>query len=90
MKKRKCEQIRTRGISIQAIMKTEAFRRGVLDQRAGRKPRFDEEANGPSGGWFYERGRQFATIAPRDLQVILERRLNPAAVLFYEEHDEIL
>ena len=83
----KCpEQVKTHRVSIETIMRTTAFRRGVVDVRTGRKPRFDEEANGPSAGWYYERGRQFASLAPRNLPIVLDQQLNPHAVEFFLPH----
>ena len=81
----KIEQEETTRISVERIMATEAFRRGVRDVRLGRV-RFDEEASGPSHGWFYEKGRMFGVIAPRDLEVVLNERLNPEAITFYKFH----
>jgi hypothetical protein len=83
-------QVKERPVSIETIMRTTAFRRGVVDVRAGRKPRFDQEADGPSSGWYYERGRQFATIAPRHLPIVLplEKQLNPEALEFFRQHKE--
>jgi hypothetical protein len=67
-------------------MRTAAFRRGVADVRAGRKPRFDEQAEGDH--WDYERGRQFAVLAPRNMQIVLlqTKQLNPEAVEFFKQH----
>jgi hypothetical protein len=75
------KQCETRPITIEAIMRTAAFHRGVADVRAGRKPRFDEYGD----DWHYERGRQFAILAPRDLTIVSPRtkQLNPKAVAFY-------
>jgi hypothetical protein len=66
-------------------MRTEEFRQGVEDARAGRRPRFDGkglvmmplEGEEPEGElfsnlqWNYERGRQFGILAPRDLSVMI-------------------
>jgi hypothetical protein len=61
-------------VTDQSIMRSGAFRRGVEEYRAGR--RFDDTYN----DWNYERGRQWAAIAPRDLPVFIGRRINPAAL----------
>ncbi len=66
-------------------MRTAAFRRGVTDFRNGRPPRFNDP-DGAIWAWSYERGRQFAVLAPRNMPVVLERRLNPKAVTFFKWH----
>ena len=69
-------------------MRSEAFRRGVEDARAGRRPRFDGE---PDDQWDYERGRQFGVLAPRNMPVLVPRtkkQLNPAAIKFFLAHSE--
>jgi hypothetical protein len=72
-------------ILVEEILVHPAFRRGVAEARAALPPRFDEEAKDPKGCWFYEKGRQFAAAAPRDLQIIMPRTraLNPRAVSIY-------
>jgi hypothetical protein len=57
------------------VMRSPAFGRGVADVRAGRAPRFDLEDN-----WEYERGRQWAIVAPRTMPVTIGTRVNPAAI----------
>jgi hypothetical protein len=83
----KCKQIEVVPATVKEIMRSATFRRGVSDVRAGRKPRFDEEAEGPEP-WWYEYGRQFGVLAPRDMPIVLKGRLNPAAVRFFNRHDE--
>jgi hypothetical protein len=77
-------QVETRSVSIESIMRTAAFRHGVNDVRKGRTPRFDKWGDGDD--WDYERGRQFGIIAPRDLEVVIQGRLNPNAVMFFRRH----
>jgi len=69
----------TVGITTEEIMREPAFLRGVADLRSGRSPRFDTETE---GGWLYEWGRQFAVVAPRNMQIVLpkKRKLNPRAL----------
>jgi hypothetical protein len=66
-------------ITIEGIMRSTAFRRGVADVRGNREPRFDTELD---GGWFYEWGRQFGVLAPRNMRIVLlrKRQLNPKAI----------
>jgi hypothetical protein len=79
------KQVETRRVSIESIMRTAAFRHGVNDVRKGRTPRFDKWGN---DDWEYEQGRQFAVLAPRSLEVVLEGQLNPEAVEFFRRHNE--
>jgi hypothetical protein len=82
---------RTHDTTEEKIMQTVAFRRGVAEVRAGQPPRFDEESK-LSSDWSYERGRQFAIVAPRDLQIVLpkKRQLNPKAVALYRRLRDII
>jgi hypothetical protein len=61
-------QVPTWPTSISAIIRTKAFARGVADVRAGRSPQFDEEND-----WDYERGRQWAVIAPPTMPLMHQR-----------------
>jgi hypothetical protein len=76
-------QAETHRVTVESIMRTAAFRRGVADVRVGRRPRFDDHKEADS--WHYERGRQFGAIAPRNLPVMLGKRLNPAALEFFDK-----
>ena len=55
---------------------------GVDDVRAGRPARFDDYAWDQGGmpatdrQWAYEKGRQFATIAPRSMPLRINGKLN--------------
>jgi hypothetical protein len=85
-RKAQSEQVETGRVTIEEIMGTAAFRRGVNDFRNGRPPAFD----GPrADSWAYERGRLFAALAPRDMQVVSRRtkQLNPKAVAFYRRNN---
>jgi hypothetical protein len=73
------EQAQTRDVTLESIMTHANFRLGVEDARTGRHPRFDES----SGCWSYERGRQFACIAPVDMPVFIGRSLNPKALALF-------
>jgi hypothetical protein len=80
-----CPVVRT---TVSAIMRDPNFRRGVADYRRGIRPDFDVD----DGYWAYERGRQWASIAPRDMPVTLpnERTLNPKAVQLFKSHNEYI
>lgn len=67
-------QAQTRGVMTTTILRDPDFLTGFNDVRA-RRP-FDD-----LGTWGYERGRQFAVIAPRSMRIRLANgRLNPEAI----------
>jgi hypothetical protein len=57
------------------IMSDPAFAAGVADVRAGRPTRFDE-----FDCWQYERGRQWATLAPITMPLHIRGKLNRKAI----------
>jgi hypothetical protein len=75
---REREQVATAPVSVEHMMRRPDFARGVADRRAGRTPRFDDYAE--DRWWSYERGRQFAAIAPVFMAVKIDGNLNPKAV----------
>jgi hypothetical protein len=88
------EQVPTRAISAQAIMRSAAFVAGVEDVRNGRPPDYDaftfnqgEEYLGAASKitahWNYERGRQWASLAPRLMPLKIGAALNPKAVALF-------
>jgi hypothetical protein len=91
------EQIRTRPVSIETIMTRKSFRLGFEDLRAGRPMRdltakllgatdrhYRKVVNDQ---WDYERGRQFAIVASKDLQLFDDQgRLRDEAVDEYWEY----
>ena len=80
----KLGQVTTEPTTRVGIMRTAAFARGVADVRASRPPRYDAFGDDDtSNAWNYERGRQWAVIAPLDLPLSRNGRLNPAALAFY-------
>jgi hypothetical protein len=68
--------------SVEAIMRSRSFQRGVAEVRAGLLPDFDRFDD-----WDYERGRQWATAAPGDMPVKIGKRLNPNAVLLFHQSE---
>ena len=60
-------------------MRSKAFAEGVAAVRQGRARRFDTD------DLDYERGRQWAVVAPMSMLVKIGRRVNPEAVLVFEE-----
>jgi hypothetical protein len=88
---RQVQQVRTRPLSTESVMASESFLRGVSDARRGLAPRFDglevvvmldNDRAFTDSQWNYERGRQFAILAPRDLRVMRSDgvRVNEAAL----------
>jgi hypothetical protein len=85
------EQADTRIITPTEIMQTEAFQRGFEEKRAGRRPHYDNDYGDHE--WEYERGRQFAVVAPANMQLKSNGQLNRKAVsLFWRlcARDEII
>ncbi|HEY7229160.1 MAG TPA: hypothetical protein VH558_02190 [Pseudolabrys sp.] len=75
-------------------MRSRHFAGGVNDKRTGQPPRYDEFTFDQSdsdavakaminGHWQYERGRQWASIAPLSMPLKIEGKLNPKAVALY-------
>jgi hypothetical protein len=76
------KQAETELVSVASIMRSPAFLRGVEEYRARKRPDFDQENN-----WQYERGRQWAAIAPRDLAITTPSgRLNRKALAIFERN----
>jgi hypothetical protein len=65
----------TRIVTIEAVMRSCDFKAGVEDVRAGRAARFDGFE-----GWEYERGRQWAMLAPLTMKISIRSKLNPRAL----------
>ena len=83
-------QADTIGVTPRQIMGSVAFAAGVADVRAGKPTRFDSFGD---DDWNYERGRQWAFIAPMSMPLRIGRRLNPEAVWLLRAalaHGEIL
>jgi hypothetical protein len=72
---------------IHSIMRSREFRWGVKDHRANT----DSRANVWRGfsDLNYDRGQQWAEVAPRDMEWIIDGRLSPEAVAIYEKADII-
>lgn len=74
------KQASTRRVTTASILLAASFARGVEDRRAGRPPQFDDEAF----DWGYERGRQWASLAPADMPLRTGGELNPMAISLLE------
>jgi hypothetical protein len=77
-------QVPTTETSEESIMRKPSFMRGVKEYRAGKLPNFDTYIT-IDCAWDYERGRQWAAIAPRDLKVFTTPgKLNPKALILFK------
>jgi hypothetical protein len=75
-------QVKTVPITVKRIMSTREFARGFGDARKGVP--FDWRIGTENGGeWGYERGRLLAHIAPLDMPLWINGKLNPEAVALY-------
>jgi hypothetical protein len=71
------QQVPTIGITIERIMASPAFKRGLDDVRNGIP--FDWRID----DWQYERGRLFGCFAPLNMPLRIGGQLNPKAVALY-------
>ena len=77
------EQEPTQPVSVPTIMRCRAFAAGVSDARAGLAFRSDYERWETNDQWNYERGRAWATLAPRDVPLKRNGKLNERAVTWF-------
>jgi hypothetical protein len=82
MTKDVAEQADTVPATARKIMSSAAFAAGVSDVRAGKPARFDGIY---TDDWGYERGRQFARIAPRSMPLRNGRALNRDALWLFQQ-----
>jgi hypothetical protein len=80
-------QAGVRGQSASAMIRSKEFNEGVDDVRRGRPPRYDDPI---AFNWNYERGRQWATIAPMRMPTKIGGKANPAAVALLVRDGAIL
>jgi hypothetical protein len=71
-------QADTIGVTPRQIMGSAAFAAGVADVRTGAPIRFDSFGD---DDWNYERGRQWAFLAPMSMPLRIGRKLNSEALL---------
>ena len=68
------EQATTQGTTTRQIMRSAGFKRGVEEVRKGKPPNFEHS------DWNYERGRQFARLAPISMSLEREGKINNKAL----------
>jgi hypothetical protein len=81
-------QVPTRPATIREIMERPEFALGVADARADRGYPVDYDSWAHTNdAWSYERGRQWATIAPRSVPLRTNGTITAAAVRWYGRAD---
>ena len=81
------EQVPTRGVTITSVMSTPKFALGVADVRAGRPHRSDYDTWDADPQWDYERGRQWASVAPRNVVLKRGSRITAEALRWFVRGD---
>jgi hypothetical protein len=80
------DQVPTRLTTIEAIMSNPRFAQGVADVRAGRSYPIDYDLWGHTNdAWCYERGRQWAALAPRNAPLKVNGKITQRAMDLYDE-----
>ena len=87
---REGDQVPTRTVSLWEIMSDPKFAQGVADVRAKRPFPADLDEWGGHDAWCYERGRQWATAAPRKLRLKSEDGFITEAAMNWYRRAEIL
>jgi hypothetical protein len=75
-----CAQVKTRRTATTAIMASASFELGLEDARKGVP--FDWRRD--DDYWAYERGRLFGHIAPLNMPLRIDGKLNPKAVALFD------
>ncbi len=76
-------------------MRTADFARGVADRRAGKSPDYDADVfcqddgddaaiTATNAAWAYERGRQWACLAPLSMPLRVKGKLNRKAIALFK------
>jgi hypothetical protein len=61
------QQVRTVPVSIEEVMSSPAFALGAVDARAGAAHHPDFDSWHMNAQWYYERGRAWAMLTPRNV-----------------------
>ena len=79
-------QVNTVATTAEHIMRDPAFALGAADVRAGLPFRRQYDRWGTNTQWNYERGRAWALLAPRHIQVRgRDGKINPNAVAWFKK-----
>jgi len=81
-------QIPTQPVSAAWIMSQPSFALGVTDVRAGRRIHRDYDLWDTNGQWSYERGRVWATLAPRNVQLRRAGKITPEALAWFKSFSD--
>jgi hypothetical protein len=82
-------QVPTRGTTIEEIMSSPYFALGVADVRARRGFRADYDTWAHANAqWDYDRGRQWATVAPKSIPLKRNGKITREAMRLYKKHHE--
>jgi hypothetical protein len=84
------QQVPTTAVTAERIMSRRTFGLGVADVRAGLPPRADFDGSAPecwNDQWCYERGRAWALLVPRNVQVRRNGKVTPEALRWFGKLD---
>ena len=85
MKFKRGKQVPTAPTTIAEIMNAPEFALGVADARAGRPMHQAFDAWDGNRQWNYERGRQWARLAPGSVMLKRNGKVTPQAIRHYTE-----
>ncbi len=78
------DQVPTRSVSARSIMSQPTFALGAGDVRAGRGTHRDYDLWDTTGQWNYERGRAWATLTPRHVQLRRVGKITSEALAWFK------
>jgi hypothetical protein len=81
-------QLPTRPVSAHWIMSQPTFGLGAADARAGRDTHRDYDLWDTNGQWNYERGRAWATLTPRHVQLRRAGKITSEALAWFKSFGE--
>jgi hypothetical protein len=80
------DQIPTRPVAAREIMASPLFKKGADDVRAGKPYPADYDSwSHEDKLWAYERGRAWATAAPRRVPLMINGKISVAALSWFEK-----
>jgi hypothetical protein len=79
------KQVATFPTTVEEIMASPYFALGAADQRAGRGYRSAYATWKINDQWDYERGRAWAVLAPRSVELRCDGKLNPTAIRWFRK-----
>jgi hypothetical protein len=82
------DQVHTRPVTVHWIMSQPTFALGAADARAGRDTHRDYDLWDTNGQWNYERGRAWATLTPRHVQLRRAGKITSEALAWFKSFGE--